>query len=105
MILYINSLNLALPSTSPIVCTLFCIVQQCCRTLLLKYNWQNFVSDAMYYFHKFSMIYINYMYFNDNKSKIVGFNLFDYRLDYISSTSSKMNILYDTSYEIVPGNV
>lgn len=37
MILYINSLNLALPSTSPIVCTLFCIVQQCCRTLLLKY--------------------------------------------------------------------
>lgn len=45
------------------------------------------------------------MYFNDNKSKIVGFNLFDYSLDYISSTSSKMNILYDTSYEIVPENV
>lgn len=59
----------------------------------------------MYYFLKFSMIYINYMYFNNNKSKIVGFNLFDYRLDYISSTSLKMNILYDTSYEIVPGNV
>lgn len=45
------------------------------------------------------------MYFNNNKSKIVGFNLFDYRLDYISSTSLKMNILYDTSYEIVPENV